>query len=195
MDLADRAKKIIMTPATEWEVIKGESLSINDMYRQYALILAIIPAAAGFIGQWLVGTSIMGINTRVSFFDGLTWAALAYVVSLLGVYILAYIIDALAPTFGCQKDMNASMKIAVFSTTASWVAGVLTILPALSVLSTLAGLYSFYLMFIGLRTIKEVPPEKLVGYFVVTVVIAIIAYIILGTLVAAFTMGGYMASP
>ena len=48
MNLVERAKNILLTPAKEWDVIKGEQLTIVDMFTKYAMILAAIPAVAGF---------------------------------------------------------------------------------------------------------------------------------------------------
>ena len=36
MNLIERAKNIILTPAKEWDVIKGENLTIADMFMKYA---------------------------------------------------------------------------------------------------------------------------------------------------------------
>jgi len=188
MILFDRAKKILLTPTEEWPVIKAESLSVADMYTRYAMILAAIPAVAGLIGQSVIGRPIVGVQIRSSFFDGFTYAVLTYALSLAAVYILGMIIDNLAPTFGCRKDFPTSLKVAVFSYTASWVAGVFQIIPALSWLSIL-GLYSLYLMYLGLRELKEVPADKMLGYYSFTLVAAVVIWIIIGTVVSLIVLG------
>ena len=38
MNLFERAKNIIVTPKTEWEVIKGEQSSASDLFTKYVLI-------------------------------------------------------------------------------------------------------------------------------------------------------------
>lgn len=193
MDLVNRAKQILFSPATEWDVIRQESLSTADMFGKYVVYLAAIPAIAGFFGRSLIGYSLMGMGVyRTPFFRGLVYGLLSYLLTLAGVYLLAYIIDALAPSFGSQKDMNGSLKVAVFSSTATWVAGVFQIIPALSILSIL-GLYSFYLLFTGIRAVKQPPADKLIGYFVVTVVVALVIYVLIGIIVGTIALGGYAA--
>lgn len=193
VNLINRAKQILFSPATEWEVIRQESLSTADLFGKYAVYVAAIPAAAGFLGRSLVGYPMLGMGVyRTPFFNGIAFALLSYLLSLAGVYLLGYIIDALATSFGAQKDMNASLKVAVFASTASWVAGVFQIIPALSILSIL-GLYSFYLMYTGIRAIKQPPPDKLVGYFVVTIIVAFVIYIVIGIIVGAIALGGIAA--
>lgn len=193
MNVVDRAKNIIMTPAREWEVIKTEPMTTGQIYTQYVMVLALIPAIAGFIGRSLVGMSILGEEFRIPIARGLAWAVLSYLLTLVGVYILAAIIDALAPSFGSKKDMSASLKVSAFSMTAAWLAGIFSLIPLLSVLA-LFGLYSFYLLFIGMRSLKEVPPDKMAGYYVVTLVVAIVVYVVIAVVVSALTLTGYGAA-
>ncbi len=195
MNLVDRAKNILFSPASEWETIKVEPITINELFTRYAVILAAIPAVAGLIGYTVFGISFglgritLGIGTTI------TWAILTYILSLVSVYILGWIIDALAPSFGSTKDLVASMKVAVFSYTAAWVGGIFHILPYLSVLAALISIYSLVLLYMGLKRVKSVPDDKMVGYFVVIIVIAIVLYLIIGAIVGAVVFSGYMMSP
>jgi hypothetical protein len=190
MNLVERAKNIILAPAKEWDVIKGESLTIADMFTKYAMILAAIPAVAGFIGYVVIGMSFGGFGTfRWPFGTALVWMVLTYVLSLAGVFLLAFIIDALAPTFGCQKNIVGAVKIAVFSYTPAWVAGILGIIPALSVLMIIASIYALYLMYLGLQKIKEPAKDKLMPYFVVSIVALIVIYWLVGFIVSRIALG------
>ncbi len=193
MNLVNRAKQILLTPAAEWETIRQESLTTADLFGKYAVYLAAIPAVAGFLGRSLIGYPLMGMGVyRTPFFRGIVFALLTYLLTLAGVYLLGYIIDALATSFGAQKDMNASLKVAVFASTASWAAGVFQIIPALSILSIL-GLYSFYLIYTGIRAVKQPPPDKLIGYFVVTIIVAFVIYVVIGIVVSTIALGGIFA--
>ena len=107
MNLVDRIKKLLLSPATEWEVIKGETWTTADLFTKYALILAAIPAVAGFLGYSLFGISYGFGSYRLGFGRSLTWAILTYVLTLGGIFVLGFIIDALAPSFGSTKDMVA----------------------------------------------------------------------------------------
>ncbi len=189
MNLVERAKNIILAPAKEWDVIKGENLTIADMFMKYAVILAAIPAVAGFIGYVVIGMSYGFGTFRVPVGTALVWAILSYILSLAGIFLLAFIIDALAPTFGCTKDMVAAVKIAVFSYTPVWVAGVLGIIPAISVLMLIASIYSLYLLYLGMQKIKEPAKEKLMPYFIVSLVALIVIYWLVGFLVSRIAFG------
>jgi len=190
MNLIERAKNILLTPAKEWDVIKGENLTIVDMFTKYAMILAVIPAVAGFIGFVVIGVSYgFGLNIHWPVGTALVWMILSYALSLGGVFLLAFIIDTLAPTFGCTKNLQAAVKIAVYSFTAVWVVGILAIIPVLSILLWVGILYTGYLIYLGIQKLKEPTQDKLIPYFVVSIVALILIYWFVGFIVARIALG------
>jgi len=194
MNLVDRVKNLLLSPAKEWEVIKGESWSTADLFTKYAIILAAIPAVAGLLGYSFFGLSYGFGAIKLGFGTSLTWAILTYILSLVGVFVLGFIINALAPSFGSTKDMVASLKVAVFSSTPGWVAGILNIFPVLSILVVIASIYGLVLLYMGLERVKSVPKDKMVGYFVVVLIAAIVVYVIIGVVVGGIAFSGYALS-
>jgi hypothetical protein len=115
-----------------------------------------------------------------------------YVLSLAGTFLVALIVDALAPTFGGQKDRVQALKVVAYAYTASWVAAIIGIVPGLGLLSALAGvIYGLYLLYLGLPFTMKCPAEKSLGYTVVTVIVAIVVSIGLGLIVRS--VGGFGA--
>jgi len=188
MNLVERAKNILITPKTEWAVIKNEESTAADLFTKYAMILALIPVVATFIGQSLVGISMGPFGSfKIPVSNGLIYAIVYYILSLAGVYLIAFVIDALAPSFGSTKNMSASLKVAVYSYTAAWIAGIFGVIPILGILGIL-GLYSLYLMYLGLQIVKDTPQDKLIGYLIVVIIIAIVVYFVIGMIVAAVAL-------
>lgn len=184
--LVGRVRSILLQPGRTWEEIDPEPATIGGLYRSYVLPLALIPAVCGLIGPLVFGyRGLFGFHFRPAF----TWVVAAQVsglvVTLVGVYVLALIIDLLAPSFQGQRNQVQAFKVAAYSGTAAWVAGVFQILPALGFLSIL-GLYSFYLLYKGLPRLMKTPQEKAVPYTAVVViaaaVIGAVAMMILGPL-------------
>ncbi len=184
-----RVTAILTKPKEEWEVIKNEEMSVSDMYVKYALILAAIPAVAGFIGWVAIGKSFGPITLKIPVGRALMWAVFQYALSLAAVYLMAFIIDALAPSFGSKKDINRSLKVAVFSYTAAWVGGVFYLIPALSILAAICAIYTWFLLFYGMKSLKEPPADKMTGYFVVTIIAAIIIFFAIGYIVLTVSLG------
>src|SRR3546814_4593139 len=68
--------------------------------------------------------------------------------TIVGVFLFALIIDWLAPRFGGTSSRVQAVKVAAYSATAGWVAGIFALVPSLAMLSIL-GLYSLYLLYLG----------------------------------------------
>ena len=142
MDLSKqiaRVKAILGTPRTEWPVIASEPATIGGIYKDYVLILAAIPAVFGFLKYSVIGINLPFLGTyRAGVGAGLSGMVTSYVLGLASVYVLSLIVDALAPTFGGQKQ-RAGLKAVVYASTASWIAGIGQVLPWVSMLILLAG--------------------------------------------------------
>ena len=190
MNLVERVKGILLTPQKEWPVIEAESATTASLYTGYIVPLAAIPAVAGFVGMSLFGMRLLGASFRVPIGTGLSGAVVRYVATLAGVYVLGLVIDALAPNFGGQKNPIQALKLAAYSMTASWLAGIFLIIPGLAMLS-IVGIYSLYLLFVGLPVQMKAPQDKSMVYTVVVIVSMFVIYIVIGAVVRATT--GYGA--
>ena len=189
--LVDRVKLILLQPRSEWAVIDGEPATVGSIYR-YVLILAALPAICGAIGLSMVGGMFsFGAVWAVKF------AVVRYLSALIGIYVLALIIDALAPTFGGTKNQIAALKVAAYSATAAWVAGIFAIIPVLGILALVGALYSLYLLYLGLPILMKSPADKAAGYTIVTIIAAIVVFVVLGTIagriagIGSLYSGGY----
>ena len=186
MRLVDRAKNILLTPKTEWAAIDAETTSIKDLYLGYAVILAAITPIASIIGFGVIGLHLpfTGVVWRWPLDTAIEHGIVQYILSLGSVFVLALIIDNLAPTFGGQKNQLQALKVAIYACTASWLSGIFLIIPALAILGLL-GLYSLYLLYAGLPILMKSPQDKALGYTVVTIVCAIVLYIVVGVVAGA----------
>ena len=189
MNLVDRAKNILLQPKQEWAVISAEPHTVQDLYTGYVMILAAIAPIAAFIGFSLIGVGFFGVSYRVPITSGIVQLVLSYVLGLGSVYVLALIIDALAPNFGGEKNFMQALKVSAFSPTAAWIAGIFSIIPALSILGLLGGLYSLYLLYAGLPTLMRAPEDKAVPYTVVVIIVAIVLAIVVGALAGLVVPG------
>jgi hypothetical protein len=192
--IVERAKNILMQPKAEWPRIDAEPATVGGIYRNYVLILAAIPPLASAIGQLVFGFRILGIVYRPSPQQVIGTAIAQYVLSLVGVYVIALIIDALAPTFGGTKDQVKAFKVAAYSSTAGWVAGIFGIIPMLGWLALIGAIYGLYLLYLGLPLLMKVSADKAVGYVVATIVASIIVYFVV-MMVAASLVGAFISVP
>jgi hypothetical protein len=174
VNIVERAKNIVLRPRQEWAVIEAEGHSVQGLYTTYVMLLAAIPAVAGFIGVSIVGFGGLGSPYRVPIAAGVANMILAYILNLGSVYGVAVVIDTLAPEFGARRDFVQSLKVAAFAPTAVWLAGASQFLPVLSILMMAGGLCSLYALYLGLMQLKRPPADKAVPYAMLVVIVAMV---------------------
>ena len=189
MGLVDRVKNILLTPKTEWPVIAGENSTTAELMGGYVAPLAGVAVLCGFVGNSVVGMSLPLMGTyRTPILAGIGMAVFSFAMAFVGIFIMSLIINALAPTFGAEKNPAQAMKVAVYSYTPAWIAGILGILPALGLIGLLVSLYGLYLLYLGLPRLMRNPEEKSIGYTAVVVICALVVGFVISLMA-----GGLMA--
>ena len=185
MNLVDRTKSILLSPQQEWQAIDEEETSIGGLVTGYIVPLAAIGPVASLIGMEIFGISVPSVGTfRVPIGAALRQGIAQYVMALVGVFVLALIIDKLAPYFRVEENRYQALKIAAYSSTPVWIVGIVGLIPALSILRLLGLFYSLYLLYLGLPTLMRVPQHKVMGYTVVVIMCAVVLFFLIGVIAA-----------
>jgi hypothetical protein len=166
MKAYERARAILLAPRKEWPIIAGERATLSNLFVRYVAVLALIPAIALFLGSSIIGNF-------TTFGSGLIRAVIGYVLTFAAVYITGLVIDGFAPSFEAVRNFPNAMKLAVYSHTAFWLAGIFFLVPGLTFLTVL-GLYGFWLLWTGMPLLMLASPERLIPYALVVVTIAIV---------------------
>jgi hypothetical protein len=177
MNIIDRARNIITSPATEWPHIASEPPDIGRLMVSYVLPLAAIPAVAQVIGIGIVGGGVPSMSWSLS--GALATGIVSFLAAVAGVYVTAYVIDFLAPTFSSNRNLGRAVQLVAYSFTPGWIAGVLHIIPALDWLVGLASLYGLYLAYLGMPHVMGTPNGKIVPYLVVAILVVVVVSVIL----------------
>jgi len=184
-----RVQSILLKPKEEWPVIEAEPTSISELFLRYALLLAAIPALASFLRGILFGYSALGFTYRPGFVASLGMGITQYVMSLLSVAIIALITDFIVGQFGGTSNRINAFKLAVYGSTAAWLAGIFMLIPGLGFLGIL-GLYSIYLLYTGLPVLMKVPQEKAImctaAITVLAIIVSFVASAIIGPVSSLF---------
>ena len=183
MNIYQRAKNLLLAPAKEWQSIDEEDVNSSHVLT-YLLVLALKPAVAGFIGMGFIGLNAFGIHSG-SIGWGFRHAISSYLGIVGGAYISAFVIDFLADKFQATSSFNVAFKVVAYSYTPMCVAGVLYLIPSLSFLVPLAGLYGLYILYTGMKPMLKVPEDKMMGYFIVCLLSIIVVSMVLGAIFGA----------
>jgi len=184
MNLVARAKNMITNPKVEWNVVAAEQPNVSQIITQYVLPLTLLGAIAAFIGYGLIGVSMLGVHMGgISL--GVYYAINQLVLGILSVFVTAYVVDLLAPSFASEKDFGRSVQLVAYGATPGLLAGLFAILPLLAgIVSIAGGIYSIYLWYLGLGPIKKTPEDKKVVYLIVTFLALIVVYVIIGMILS-----------
>lgn len=181
MNTIERAKKIMLSPKTEWQVIDTEETTTNKSTTMYLILLALIPAIGWFIGYGLVRYGIHPDSVSA----GIRQAAISYVGTIASAYLTAYIINMLAGKFQSKGDFNKAFQLVVYSYTPMCVAGALYIIPSLGTLAGIVGLYGLYILYLGIAPMMKTPEEKVTPYYLSSIVCVILVFFLFSTLLSA----------
>ena len=191
--LVNRAKNILLRPKEEWRTIDTEQTDIATVYRSYVAPLAAIGPVASLIGGAIIGTSLplTGVVVRVPIATAVVGAVIQFALALAGVYVVAKIADTLAPNYGGTSSMTQAFKVAAYSSTAQWLAGVFAILPGLRGLS-IVGIYSAYLLYLGLPVLMKVPEAKALTYTAAVIVVSIVVFVVIAVVSGLIIGSSYL---
>ena len=172
MNAVARVKAILIDPAAAW---RGFEKDIGDpayLLSRYVAVLALIPALSSFVGATLIGVvALSGTILRTDLIGGLFDAIFSYATSCAIVVLLGLIIDLLAPRFGGRRDFEDAFKLAVYSFTPLWLAGIFLLMPGLRFL-LLTGVYGIYLFWLGAPRLAKVPEQQAANFTLVIVICA-----------------------
>jgi hypothetical protein len=172
MNLVDRIKGILVEPRSEWVKIAAEPATVQSLYTNWIMILAAIGPIALLLSL-----------------HSLQLAVAQYVLSLIITFVLALIVDALAPSFGGTKDFIASLKLTAYSYTVAWLAGIFNLLGVLGgIAGLIATLYALYTFYLGAPVLNKSSPDKAVPFTFVVVLCGIVLGLLAGYVFSGMMM-------
>jgi len=186
-----RIKEIITAPKKEWAVIAGENTPHVKLFIGYVLPLSLIPAIAAFIGYGLIGYSVFGVHIH-SMSLGIRQAIVQWIAMAGGIYVTAMVVNFLAETFGTKKNFDQAFSLVAYSYTPMLIGGIFYILPALSILVFIAGIYGLYLLYIGMQPMMKAPADKNTVYFLVSLVVTIVVSAVISAVLSAILLSRFL---
>jgi len=185
MNLVERARNILFTPKTEWNVVAGETATIASLLTSYVIPLSLIPLLTSLINMAIWLGPLMGIRYFIMV------AIRSFATSILTYVITTYVVDVLAVNFRSERNISRSAQLVAYASTGYWVASILGIIPFLGWLAVIAGIsYSVFLMYLGVGPLKKTPEDQRIVYVVISsVIMLVVMYVIEAVFNAMFFVG------
>lgn len=174
-------------PQEEWKDIRGERCTVSKCYCSHVLILAAIPAIAGFIGTSMVGWQVGSHEVnKLTTESALSIAVLFYIGMLVTVFAMGKTIHWMGQTYGTTQPLPQCIALAAYTATPLFLIGVMLLYPVLW-LNLILGLpalgYTVYLLYVGLPIMMEVSEEK--GFLYSSAVLAVGLVMLVSLMVAS----------
>jgi hypothetical protein len=188
---------LMTAPEEEWKAIKKERCTIGKCYCSHVLLLALIPAAAGYIGTTMVGWQVTSREVqRLTPDSALQIAILFYITILVAVFTIGKLIHWMGQTYGAKQSLSQCIALAAYTATPLFLIGVMLLYPLLW-LNLLLGLpalaYSVYLLYSGVPVMMGVSRER--GFLFASAVLAVGLVMLVGVLVASVILWGVGLGP
>jgi hypothetical protein len=159
--LADRAWSLLSRPRRTWDEIAGEPATTMGLLRDYVAPLAAIGPLAKAVNQLAFGArGALGLAYHPPVVETLGRAVFTWAFAILQVYVFALALEQMAPIFGGLKDRMQALKLSAYMGTAAWLAGAFLVLPRPFGALAILGLYSFYLLNLGIPRLLKVDGDR-----------------------------------
>jgi hypothetical protein len=187
---------MLFAPKTEFARIAAADGATSRIYTGFVMPLALLDALVGFIHVSIVGTTepVNGA-VRASLAGGLLTAVLVFLFGLLGICVVAWVIDVLAPFFGAVPNRRLASATAAYASTPIWLATVLVPFPTVwAPVEVLAVMYHTWLLYLGLNVLMRAARDRVLGY-ATTIVLCTILLEIVFTMASTALSGGTHMNP
>jgi hypothetical protein len=177
MLLFQRIAYILLRPKSEWTLIALEATTITTLYLRYIIpLVAIEPLAIKLriVEFFLNNPSTEKFPDLFFMFNfDLTTPGLiiGYGLHLVEIYLLAVLVNAMAPLFSGSKNQIQAMKVVAYASTASWTGKVFLAVPIFSLDSSvvfISNVYTVYLLYLGLPVLMNIPASKTMTFTAIT---------------------------
>ena len=207
--LIARVRGLLATPKEELPKTIAEAGDFKALL-PYVGVLVSIGALSRFISEGIIGRYVapqvvFGMKIGGGWYRApiaaLVGAIFSVAIGIGAWWFLAFILNALAPSFGARKDEPSAYKIAAWVATPIWLAGGLALfasVPYLDWLPTLAWLggaiYGVLLGIWGLPLLMGTPESKAPGHILAAMGITIAVTAVVGFVLFGLVIGSLFAT-
>ena len=135
----------------------------------------------------VIGVSVpFAGSVRMPMASSLSAALMGFVFAIIGVFVMALIVNAWAPFFSGRATSREALKVAAYTSVPGWIGSFFGLLPVLGVLIGLvAAIYCIYVLYLGLPLVMRAPKERATGYTVAVILTGMLLGIVLGGVMMA----------
>ena len=182
----------IATPRTQWQKLGDDASSFRGLV--YAMLLAILPAAAFYYGVTQVGWQVAdGDTVRLTTQSAWVLIGLFYLAMIAAIVSIGYFVHWMACNYGSESTIMKGVSIVAYCATPMFLAGLVGFYPVLwldMLVAVVAVSWSVYLLYMGIPIVMGIPSEQ--GFLFASAILAVCLVVLIsmmGVTVALWDMG------
>lgn len=155
---------LLIDPKKEWRSIRGRGYSIGRCLAGHTLLLALIPATAGYIGTTQIGWQIgAGDPVMLTVASATRISILYYLAMIAAVFSVGWMIRWMSQTYGANPSLAECFVLASYTATPLFLIGAMQLYPLLW-LNLVIGLpalaLTIHIFFAGVPVMMDIPEER-----------------------------------
>lgn len=188
---------VLSSPKNEWQSIQQRHYTASKCLWKYVVFLAAIPALSAYIGATQFGFYLSdSIQIKLTTASALPIGFAIYFAMIAGLYMMAWFIRWMQPTYGSTASWDDCMVLATFTAAPLFLAGLAALIPILwidIIIGMLAVSYSVYLLYSGVPVIMKVNFEQ--GFLFSSAIVTIALVVLVGMLGTTVFLWGTILDP
>ncbi|MBU0497052.1 MAG: YIP1 family protein [Candidatus Thermoplasmatota archaeon] len=168
MKTVNQAKDLVFNPKGTMEKLKNEQVELKEIIIYLAIVgvPTFLGLLLGYGFIWGGGGSLIGYAFAI--------ALITYIMSIVGVIVFGFILNALAPSFKTQQNKMQALKLVSYAATPWLLLGIANIFPAAGLISLIGGLYGLYILYLGIPILMGTQKEQQMSFFIVGLIVYIV---------------------
>lgn len=168
-NLIGTTRKIATDPKGFWESHKVGSVPAPQTFTELLVPLVAAGTLAQFIKSAFIGYTVLGQRYTTPFFETLIGSIFSFFFSLAMCYVTAIIMSKLAVKLGGELSLDGALEFFALAGLVSFIGQIFILIPTLGMLIALvAGIYSLYILWLGVPSQTGVPEAERVKFLLLT---------------------------
>ncbi|MFW5832169.1 MAG: Yip1 family protein [Prolixibacteraceae bacterium] len=162
--IPERIRSLIIQPKEFWKVQNQTTENQSGILFRFYFPLLLIVSSANFLGELI---------SSVHFYPGFAAAKAGreFILYTLQYFISVFFTAELMKSFGGKRNVQVAQKLVVYSLTPFLLVSVVTgLFPFLYALDAV-GMYGFYIFWIGVQEMLDLPERKQSSYILVAILV------------------------
>ncbi len=178
ISIYQRTRDLIIKVPPAWDDIIDEAKTRNKVLKDYLIPVSVMIGLASLVGTLLFSNIEDSFSISYVIFNGV----ISFMIIFLEVYLSGWLIMEVASSFSEKSGSDRIFNLVIYSHAPFFLVLLITkLFPQLLILMIL-GIYSFYVLWIGIRKIMHIQEDRKIIFLILSSLVMIMLYLLLSVI-------------